>query len=216
MAVGATTDHRPEPPSVTRHSDSTSRRRLCNWLAVKLSIGPSWVWLRSTEAYWKRGSSMVFAVAKPIVIPGPTGPHSTGGESKDGESAGTRTVCPRCHARLMATYDEFECLQCGYVDYASPPRYSSNGVKSLISTATRFVVRYVGDFPALADTLTYVQLRRFRNRVIYRVRCPFCHGPMTQSSLSGKRREVREERYKCVDGHRVSLTPDKTGALGWK
>ena len=30
------------------------------------------------------------------------------------------------------------------------------------------------------------------------------------------RREVREERYKCMDGHRVSLTPKTDGGLGWK
>jgi hypothetical protein len=68
----------------------------------------------------------------------------------------------------------------------------------------------------LADTLTYVQLKRVKNRVVYGVRCPFCSGSMEQSALSGKRKEVREERYKCEDGHRVSLTPARNGALGWK
>ena len=86
----------------------------------------------------------------------------------------------------------------------------------MISSGTRYVLRYVGDFPSLSETLTHVQLRRLRNRVVYSVTCPFCQGEMEQSSLSGKRREMREERYRCTDGHRVSLTPTPNGALGWK
>ena len=86
----------------------------------------------------------------------------------------------------------------------------------MVSAATHFVLRYVGDFPALSETLTHVRLVRVRNRVVYDVTCPFCGKAMVQSSLSGKRREVREERYKCEEGHRVSLTPGKNGHLGWK
>ena len=61
-----------------------------------------------------------------------------------------------------------------------------------------------------------MQLRRIRNRVVYAVTCPFCQSEMDQSSLSGKRREIREERYKCIQGHRVSLIPRKSGSMGWK
>ncbi len=85
-----------------------------------------------------------------------------------------------------------------------------------MSAGTRSVLRYVGEFPTLSETLTQVKLVRLRNRVVYGVTCPFCGQAMTQSSLSGKRREAREERYKCSDGHRVSLTPGRNGALGWK
>ncbi len=113
-------------------------------------------------------------------------------------------------------YDEPECLQCGYVDYHYTPPASANGHKSLIGAGTRFILRYVGEFPSLVETLTYVQLRRLRNRVVYGVTCPFCGGDMEQSSLSGKRREVREERFSCELGHRVSLTPGRNGDLGWK
>jgi hypothetical protein len=125
-------------------------------------------------------------------------------------------ICPRCETQLRINYDEPQCLQCGYVDYAYIPPNAHRRKRSLMSTGTRYVLRYNGTFGKLADTLTHVQLRRFRNRAIYLVSCPFCHKEMTQSSLSGKRREVREERYKCDDGHRISLIPSKNGSLGWK
>ena len=78
--------------------------------------------------------------------------------------------------------------------------------------------RYMGDAPKLAETLAYVQLRRLRNRIVFGVTCPFCATDveMEQSSLSGKRKEIREERYRCPDGHRVSLIPRKDGSMGWK
>lgn len=125
-------------------------------------------------------------------------------------------ICPRCDTMLRINYDEPECLQCGFVDYKYVPPQPVQKKKSIISTGTHYILRYVGDFPSLANTLTHVRLERLRNRVVYGVNCPFCGEDMEQSSLSGKRREVREERYKCTEGHRVSLIPDKTDSLGWK
>jgi len=154
---------------------------------------------------------MVFATARPITVPAPGGPPAA-----TESPSGPRQLCPRCAAALVTTYYEPECLPCGYADYRSTPVGVNGRSRSLIATATKSVLRYVGDSPMLADTLTYVQLRRVKNRVVYGVRCPFCSGSMEQSALSGKRKEVREERYKCEDGHRVSLTPARNGALGWK
>ncbi len=125
-------------------------------------------------------------------------------------------LCPRCEARLHINYDEPQCLQCGYVDYSYVPPNAHRRKRSLMSTGTRHVLRYSGGFTKLTNTLTHVQLKRYRNRAIYLVTCPFCHQMMEQSSLSGKRREVREERYKCEQGHRISLIPTKGGALSWK
>ena len=123
-------------------------------------------------------------------------------------------TCPRCDSQLRITYHEPECLPCGYVDYEY--QVKTNGTKSLISSGTRYILRYMGEFSDLSDTLAHVQVQRERNRVVFRVDCPFCDDPMTQTSLSGKRREAREERYKCIQGHRVSLTPCKNGSFGWK
>ncbi len=128
----------------------------------------------------------------------------------------TQLVCPRCSTQLTINYNEPECLQCGYVDYHYTPPEAAKKPRSLVSAGTKYVVRYVGEFSSLAETLTYVQLKRLRHRAVYGVTCPFCGREMEQSSLSGKRREVREERYKCQDGHRVSLTPGRNGSLGWK
>ena len=129
---------------------------------------------------------------------------------------GNRIFCPRCQSGLCVSYDESLCMVCGYVDYEYVSPNGNNGHRSMISSGTRYVLRYVGDFPTLTETLTHVQLKRLRNRVVYSVTCPFCGDEMEQSSLSGKRREMREERYRCEDGHRVSLTPTPSGALGWK
>ena len=124
--------------------------------------------------------------------------------------------CPRCDTRLLMGYDEPQCLNCGFADYertlASTPRDRTN----ILSAATRYILRYVGDFPSLTESLAHVKLIRVRNRVVYAVNCPFCEKAMDQSSLSGKRPEVREQRYRCMDGHRVSLVPGKNGMLGWR
>jgi hypothetical protein len=113
-------------------------------------------------------------------------------------------------------YDEPQCLGCGFSDYTYTKPAPANGHSHIISTATRYVLRYVGDFPRLTEALTHVKLVRVRNRVVYAVRCPFCDRGMGQSSLSGKRPELREQRYKCMDGHRVSLVPGRNGMLGWR
>jgi hypothetical protein len=118
----------------------------------------------------------------------------------------------------VSNYYEPQCLQCGYVDYSytPPPKI---GKRNLLSAGTRFVFRYMGDAPKLAETLAHVQLRRLRNRIVFGVTCPLCDVPdveMEQASLSGKRKEIREERYRCPFGHRVSLIPRRDGGMGWK
>ena len=111
-------------------------------------------------------------------------------------------------------YDEPECPVCGNADYSYTDMRKRS--KSLMSAATRYVLRYAGDFPALGQTLAHVKLVRVRNRVVFAVRCPFCERIMDQSSLSGKRPDLGEQRYKCEDGHRVSLVPLRNGMLGWR
>ena len=134
-----------------------------------------------------------------------------------GERPSRFLSCLRCDTRLVAGYFEPQCPSCGYVDYSHKPEAASGRANGIISTATRYVLRYVGEFPTLTETLAHVRLIRVRNRVLFAVNCPFCEKAMDQSSLSGKRHEPREQRYKCMDGHRVSLVPCKNGAsLGWK
>ena len=159
---------------------------------------------------------MVITVERPPLAPDNQRPAAVLETQPNGAVADKTMTCPRCEARLRIIYYEPECLQCGFADYTYTPPSSSNGKKSLVSTGTESVVRYAGQSPGLTKTLTYVKLMRLRNRAVYDVRCPFCDRPMAQSSLSGKRREVREERYRCVEGHRVSLIPGKDGSLFWK
>ena len=137
--------------------------------------------------------------------------------STDTKSQVKHSACPRCEASLVSNYYEPHCLQCGYVDYSYTPP-SKIGKKNLMSAGTLYVFRYMGDSPTLSETLAHVQLRRLRNRIVFGVTCPFCDDDveMEQSSLSGKRKEIREERYRCPYGHRVSLIPRKDGNMGWK
>ena len=126
------------------------------------------------------------------------------------------THCYRCGTRLVMGYDEPECLSCGWVDYSHTNTSAASNGASIISAATRYVLRYCGDFTNLAETLLYARVVRIRNRVAYAVNCPFCDRLMEQSSLSGKRPDAREQRYKCSDGHRISLVPARRGMLGWR
>ena len=86
----------------------------------------------------------------------------------------------------------------------------------LMSRSMSFALPYIGDSPKLSETLTHARLERVRNKVVYGVECPFCANMMEQSSLSGKRRERREERYRCPTGHRISLISETGGGIGWK
>ena len=157
---------------------------------------------------------MVTAVRKPVVEQ--SQPQEAIPQQPLGVEAGSRkTSCPRCSARLFVGYHEPECLQCGWVNYDHQAPVQPQK-KSILGSATRYILRYVGEFPALSETLAHVKVVRLRNRAVYGVACPFCTKPMTQTSLSGKRREVREQRYECGLGHRVSLTPAGRGSLGWK
>ena len=166
---------------------------------------------------------MVISVAEPDVVPGVNG--AAPAQVVPGETSGPvlspprvkRGECPRCQTLMRMGYDEPECLNCGFADYTftraiSPPWER----RSIISAATRYVARYMGDSPSLTETLTHIRLVRLRNRAVYAVKCPFCDGAMDQSSLSGKRPEMREQRYKCAHGHGVSLVPRKNGMLGWR
>ena len=131
-------------------------------------------------------------------------------------AAAGRSLCPRCHDPLVKGFEEPECLRCGYVDYTYTEPARAGRPTNLVSAGARYVVRYVGESKRLIHTLAHVQAVRLRNKAVYEVTCPFCSTTMEQSSLSGKRRDVREERFKCSQGHRVSITQGANFSLGWK
>ena len=124
--------------------------------------------------------------------------------------------CPKCRVSLVSHWDQSRCLQCGHVDYYSHPPPERAGRSNLMSAATRYVFRYVGDLPSLAEKLIYVKLRRQQNQVTFEVSCPFCDEEMEQFSRSGGEKVIREETYRCRSGHQVSLVPRKDGSMGWK
>ena len=152
----------------------------------------------------------------PLVMPTVTRENETFAQAPAQQEANTRMECPRCEAPLRITYEEPECLQCGYVDYRYTAPAAGAGKKSLISSATRYVIRYIGTFPALTDLSAHVHVEQVRNFVLHGVKCPFCNKQMIRSSVKGNRDGVRKGFYRCDEGHRVSLITDKDGSLGWK
>ena len=152
----------------------------------------------------------------PAIPPEPASEPRTATAPRPIRATGGRSLCPRCTAPLITGFEEPECLGCGYVDYTHVPSARRGRATNLVSAGARFVIRYNGESASLADVLAYVQTVRLRNRAVYEVTCPFCSATMEQSSLSGKRRDVREERFKCSQGHRVSLTQGANFSLGWR
>ncbi len=157
---------------------------------------------------------MVTITAQPPISPSLNGTTTKTPEPAAGRD---RTLgCRRCDTRLVQVYDEPQCLSCGFADYRFTERANVHDRTNLLSAATRYVFRYVGDAPQLVETLAHVRVVRIRNRIGFRVTCPFCDTYMEESSLSGKRPEAREQRFKCGHGHRVSLVPRKNGMTGWR
>ena len=67
-----------------------------------------------------------------------------------------RGECPRCTTQLMLSYDEPECLNCGYADYAYTEEFPNRGKENLLTSATCYIFRYVGESENLMETLTKV------------------------------------------------------------
>lgn len=129
-------------------------------------------------------------------------------------------TCPHCDGALQVNYDELKCL-CGYRDpYRTVSRHSAS---TFGFGGREIVLRYGGDCPALRElTLKMIVQRgeispeRTSTRLIQIPYCPWCGEPMAQCSLSGKRREILEERFRCELGHRISVTVDRRGKLVWR
>lgn len=210
----------------TRPQDGTADTCLCGQVPADVSFGgqcscgvprnsahwPSCDWVQWAEwrnAWVDEHPEVDPAVAKRY-------PQVIGEPAPDVLPTNQSTVCPRCETRLWLTaYEELECLLCGYVNYHYAP---TNGKAfSFLSSATTFVVRYVGAFPALEETLTEMRSQRVKNRVVYAVNCPWCHEGMRLVSPAGKRKDRNQIRYECSVRHRISLRPAENAlGLGWE
>lgn len=131
------------------------------------------------------------------------------------------TGCPKCGGPLYAEYytKESSCILCGFVDYTTvimeePAFPKASPSANLMTKATIQIWRYKGDAPSLKDVTVTTRIakaaitakghRSVRVNVI--PTCPFdCGLDMEQASLSGKRKNVQEVRYRCASNHRVSL-----------
>ena len=128
-----------------------------------------------------------------------------------------QNICPRCSSKMLKPYDEeCKCMLCGFVDYSETDKSTNaNSTTNIISSGTKYVLRYFGDSKSLMNTLAYIKAVRLRNRVIYHVICPFCEKSMEQSSISIRRKTYKEDRYKCPQGHQVSVIPTADGNMVW-
>jgi hypothetical protein len=135
----------------------------------------------------------------------------------DAAPSNGETHCSRCDTRLIMGRYEPNCPCCGNAIYRNTrdmePRWQRT---SILSSATRDVIRYIGDSVHLLETLTHVRLIRRRNLAVYAVTCPFCQNAMERTSISGMRSEPTEQRFRCSMGHMVSLVPQRNGRLGWR
>ena len=121
-----------------------------------------------------------------------------------------KPTCPRCNNRLQQNFADMEpkCVACGFVDYTFIPKISVG--KSILQTATEYYIRYNGTYDYLKETTVHVKTIRIGNangsgRLENKPNCPFCEGSMESLSLSGKRKDKIEARFKCASDHRISL-----------
>ena len=141
--------------------------------------------------------------------------HTTLSEVISNKNTG-KLLCPKCSSIIVRTYYEPQCLQCGYVDYSTPLEKIESPGSTVVGSATRYMVRYKGHSENFKEKLAHVKVVREKNRIIFNVNCPFCETSMEQTSLSGKRKDLREERFKCNQGHRVSLLQSKKSGITWR
>lgn len=129
------------------------------------------------------------------------------------------TTCPRCDGRLTPDdQDDPSCLDCGYVDYQQDkPIKKSGGVWS----GTGYRLRYIGDWPALAEMIVTVNLVKREygiwsgsvTRASVIPDCPWCGDAMSPQD-AGKFRSKAESRYACPTGHRITLKRERE-TDGW-
>ena len=133
-------------------------------------------------------------------------------EAHQHEEAGSSPTCPRCGTSLVPDVMDgyLRCLVCGHYDYDSPVR-----LRPLSEFSKHIVLRYGGPEPALQNRLVKARILKPAGREDHNtpqdaalaIDCPWCDLPMSESSLSGKRREPSEVRYACPMGHRISVLP---------
>ena len=124
-------------------------------------------------------------------------------------------ACPRCgSSALLTNYDETTCVNCGYVEYLAPPDMDiaaddPAAMRGPAFRATTYVARYGGPFSEQKHRLVYVTTYAYpdmkKHDAQLRVKCPWDSLEMERSSLSGKRKRHNETRFRCPDGHRLSL-----------
>ena len=81
--------------------------------------------------------------------------------------------------------------------------------------STQHVIQYGGGLRALTETSIYGKVARRGNSAGFDIPCPFCSQATEEVSLSGKRREGKERRFKCADGHGVLVRESSNGMYVW-
>ena len=136
-----------------------------------------------------------------------------------------RQACPRCMGRVLQLYEEPKCQSCGYQDYSAAALRNGRSITAeLLASATAYVLRYAGDWPAMRDRTTLIKVTKPPGRswrIAYRVTCPFCPTPtpMSQRDIGGKTRNRNGNyalAFHCAARHRIVVGLTASGLTGWK
>ena len=130
--------------------------------------------------------------------------------------------CDRCETGVMAAQgDDLVCLSCGYRLYDAA--INAPSVKGGLPGNVH-ILRYLGKYEEMGNKTLIVEVSAVENRARAQVTplCPFCAAPMADigvaNTRTGKgqgglwnRKDV--QRYRCADGHRISIA---AGMAGWE
>lgn len=148
--------------------------------------------------------------------------------------------CKKCGAVLLQSYDELKCPRCGWVDYSYEGEADSEGPSLFANRNGRgsgkerggpvvtaegrivpgYIARYSGDHEHLKGRQINIGLLKSTNtramgtgtKLMLVPQCPWCEARM---EYIGRMKPRREERFRCVQEHRISLV-DRGGQYTWE
>ena len=148
--------------------------------------------------------------------------------------------CKKCGGVLMQSYDELKCPKCGWVDYSYESEPVSTGLSLFANRNGRgsgkercgpimiaegrivpgYIARYSGDYEHLKGTQINIGLLKATStramgtatKLMLVPQCPWCEARM---EYIGRMKPRKEERFRCVQEHRISLV-DRGDQYTWE
>lgn len=133
--------------------------------------------------------------------------------------------CPRCcDGALSFDGEEWICIHCGNEDYfRARPSLESFRSRLSFDHAPEQTASYAhdGTYQRMRQvTVRYKTVIKFvaggnTKRTIL-AWCPFCGGAMDQTAPTPRMRNAGESRFRCGEGHRISLFAMQNGDMVWR